>query len=212
VTKTASPLRRHGLAAAAPLMLLAVSAPAYVQAAASDPAAAKVEAFTDDLLDAMKAGKAAGVEGRAKKLQGPVTSTFDLPAMTRFAVGPKWTTLSAADQDALTKAFTRMTVASWASNFDSWSGQSFKIDPNIVARGTEKLIKTQIVTPKKSPVNLTFRVRQSGSTWKVLDVLYLNGVSELASKRSDFAATIDKGGADALVKKINATADSLLKG
>ena len=60
--------------------------------------------------------------------------------------------------------------------------------------------------------NRTFRVRQSGSSWKVLDVLYLNGVSELASKRSDFSATIDKGGADALVKKINALADGLLKG
>ncbi len=212
MTKTASPLRRLGLAAIAPLTLLALSVPAYVQAAAADPAIATVEAFTGSLIDAMKAGKAAGVDGRYKKLQPAVTAAFDLPAMTRFAVGPKWTTLSADDQAALVKAFTRMSVASWASNFDGWSGQSFKIDPNVVTRGTEKLIKTQIVTPKKDPVNLTFRVRQSGSTWKVLDVLYLGGVSELASKRSDFSATIDKGGAEALVKKINATADGLLKG
>lgn len=198
--------------AAAAVALLAASIPAYVQAASADPAIAKVETFTDVLLDTMKQAKTLGAEGRFRKLTPAVQSAFDLPAMTRFAVGPRWSALSADDQAALVKAFSRMSIASWAANFDGYSGQSFKIDANAQARGTEKLVKTQIVTPKKAPTNLTFRMRQSGGSWKVLDVLYLNGVSELASKRSDFSATLESGGADALVKKINATTDGLLKG
>jgi phospholipid transport system substrate-binding protein len=55
-------------------------------------------------------------------------------------------------------------------------------------------------------------MRQSGGSWKVIDV-YLNGfVSELATRRSDFAATLSSGGAPALVKKINDLADNVMKG
>jgi phospholipid transport system substrate-binding protein len=54
-------------------------------------------------------------------------------------------------------------------------------------------------------------MRQVGGTWKVVDV-FLNGyVSELATRRADFASTVAAGGAPALVAKINALADGLLK-
>src|SRR5215469_3263337 len=91
--------------------LLAASVPAAIAfAQASDPAANQVESFDGALLDVMKQAKSLGVEGRYRKLEPAVQSAFDLPTMTRFAVGPKWASLSAADQAALVKAFTRLTV------------------------------------------------------------------------------------------------------
>jgi len=195
-------------------LLLALSlaaAPALVVAQASDPAATRVDAFYDVLLDAMRQGKSLGVDGRYRKLEPAVTRTLDLPAMTRFAVGPKWSGLSAAEQQQLVKAFSRMSVATYAKNFDSFSGQSFKVDPKVQTRGADKLVKTQLLQPGKAPVDLTYRMRQSGGDWKVIDVFYQGSVSQLTTQRSDFSATMASGGAPALVKKLDALSDSLMK-
>jgi phospholipid transport system substrate-binding protein len=46
--------------------------------------------------------------------------------------------------------------------------------------------------------------------WKILDV-YSNGVSELALRRSDFAAAIASGGAPTLITHLNKASDGLMK-
>ncbi len=54
-------------------------------------------------------------------------------------------------------------------------------------------------------------MRQTGGSWKILDV-YLNGtISQLATRRSDFASTVSAGGAPALIKKINDLSDEQMK-
>jgi phospholipid transport system substrate-binding protein len=171
------------------------AAPAAATAQAADPAAAKIDSFYDVLLDTMKQGKSLGAEGRYKKLEPAVTRTFDLTVMTRFAVGTKWTTMSPAEQQQLIRAFSRMSVATYAKNFDGFSGQSFKIDPKVDVRGPDKVVKTQLIQPGKAPIALNYRMRQSGNDWKVIDVMYMGSVSQLTTQRSDFASTVNSGGA-----------------
>ncbi len=132
--------------------------------------------------------------------------------MTRFAVGPKWASVSAADQSGLTKAFSRLAVSFFAKNFDDYSGQSFKIDPKVDTRGPDKLVRTHIVSPRDKTEDLTYRMRQaSDGRWKVIDVYYKSSISQLATWRSDFSAAMNSGGAPALISKINATADKQLR-
>ncbi|HEY4113255.1 MAG TPA: ABC transporter substrate-binding protein [Rhizomicrobium sp.] len=177
----------------------------------SDPAAQQISRFYDALLASMKGGKSLGVQGRYRKLEPVITQVFDLPDMTKYAVGPAWDKMSAADQQALIRAFTRMTVADYAKNFDSYDGEQFTVDPNVQTRGQDKLVSTKLITASKSVTPFIYRMREAGGTWKVVDV-FLNGfVSELATKRSDFASTVASGGASALVAKINSLADNLLK-
>lgn len=204
-------MKMSDIRAATLLAALALAAPAAAMAQAADPAAAKVDAFYDVLLDTMKQGKTLGVEGRYRKLEPAVTRTLDLPAMTRFAVGPKWATMSPAEQQQLVKAFSRMSVATYAKNFSSFSGQSFKVDPKVQTRGPDKLVKTQLIQQGEAPIDLTYRMRQSGNDWKVIDVFYKGSVSQLTTQRSDFSATVNQGGAAALVKKLDALSDSLMK-
>ena len=198
-----------------PLLLSALAAlaaaPAVVQAQAADPAAAQIESFDQALLNVMKQAKSLGVQGRYRELQPAVERAFDLPAMTRFAVGPKWSTVSPGDQAALVKAFTRLTVASYAHNFDGYDGEKFVLDPQVQTRGPDKLVKTRIVPSKGEATDIAYRMRQSGGGWKVIDVYYKGSISELATRRSDFAGTMDSGGAPALIQKINALADKQMK-
>jgi phospholipid transport system substrate-binding protein len=199
------PLYRLALAAAAST---ALAGAAFAQA--SDPAAAKIESFDAAVIKTLQAGKAAGAAGRAKVVGPAVEQTFDLPYMTRVAVGPEWTKMSADEQAALQKAYARYAVANWAKNFDSYSGQKLELDGPVQDRGADKLVKTKL-TGSGSPVSLAYRMRQDGGSWKVIDVYYNGGISQLATQRSDFASTLSSGGAKALVAKLDSLTDKLLK-
>lgn len=179
-----------------------IAAPLPAQTA--DPARAPVEALDSGLIAIMKAQ--GSVAGRAATIGPVVDRAFDLPLMTRLAVGPRWTTFSAADQDAVVAAFRRMTIGQYARNFDGWSGESFTVDPKVEARGGDRLVRTTLNIPGKTGETLSYRLRQNGGDWKIIDVFYRNAISQIATRRSDFAAVLAKGGAKALVAHLDALA------
>ncbi|HEX2830624.1 MAG TPA: ABC transporter substrate-binding protein [Burkholderiales bacterium] len=187
-------------------VLLLVTTCTYAQS--GDPAA-RVKSFYATLLETMKDARRLGVEGRYKKLAPAVNAAFDLPAMTRIAVGPSWTTLTSEQQGALTVAFTRMTVATYANRFDGYDGERFEVEPKIVERGADRIVNTRLVTTGEA-VTLNYLLRSSGGDWKIVDV-YLSGtISELAARRSEFSAILKSGGPDALTKTLQARGDKLL--
>ena len=188
---------------AAAIAAIAVAAPAVAQA--GDPALAPVQSLDSALIATMKAGASAGMKGRMARIAPAIDQSFDLALMTRLAVGPSWTTIPAADQQALVSAFRRMTVAQYASNFDGYSGQSFVVAPNVETRGGDKLVRTTL-KDKGGDVAIAYRLRQSGGGWKIIDVFYKNSISQIATRRSDFAGILQKGGAKALVAHLNALA------
>ena len=181
-------------------LLLAI---APVPAMAADPAQDQVQALDDGLLAIMKAGKAAGTAGRAATIGPVVDRVFDIPLMTRLSVGPAWTGFSAADQTALVAAFRRMTIGQYAANFDGFSGEKFTIAPKIEERAGDKLVRTTLTPTKGEPVAISYRLRQSNGQWKIIDVFYKNAISQLATRRSDFASAIASGGAKGLIAHLD---------
>ncbi len=203
-------MTRHPLVAA--LALAALATPVVVRAEAVDPAAQTVQGFDAALIAAMQGGRSLGAQGRFKRLEPAAQSAFDFATMTRVAVGPKWATLSVADQAALVRAFGRFTAASFAKNFDSFDGERFVVDPNVQTRGVDKLVKAQLVGKSGSPTQFIWRMRQAGGRWKIVDVFYNGAISQLASQRAEFQSTLVAGGGAALVKSLEAKTQTLLAG
>ena len=179
------------------------------RAAEADPAAARIEVFDRALIETMKQGPALGAMGRYRKLAPVVEESFNLPVMTQFAVGPAWAGMSAADRQALVKAFTRLSVASYAHNFDRFGGERFTIDPKVETRGPDKIVQAHLIAGGKT-VNLIYRMRQSAAGWRIVDVYYDN-ISQLTTRRSDFAAPLAAAGAKGLIAHLTATSDKLLQ-
>ena len=190
-------------------LALTFFAPA-ARADAADPATPAVQGFYTTLLECMKGGKTLGAQGRFDKLKPVVEKTFDLATMVKYAVGPAWSTTSPEDQKALTDSFARMTVAQYAGNFSSFDGEKFTVEPKAEIRGTDHYVKTALVA-KDQTVAFIYRMRQSGTDWRIIDILLDGSISQLSVYRSDFAATLKSGGAAALVKKIDGLADRALK-
>jgi phospholipid transport system substrate-binding protein len=197
-------------AATAAVALLLAGAPA-ARAASADPAAAQIESFDASLIEVMKGARSLGLQGRYHRLQPPVARAFDFPTMIRFAVGPGWSKIAPAQQQQLTEAFARLTAASYAHNFSGYSGETISVDPNVVTRGPDKVVTTHLKSPGDAPVSIAYRMRQAGGGWKIIDVYYNGAISQLTTRRSDFAASLAQGGAPALITHLNALVDKQLK-
>lgn len=185
---------------------------ALAQAQVADPAIGTVNVLKSGLLAAMRAGAPAGQAGRARVLTPAIDRTFDIPLMTRLAVGPAWTGISAADQSGLVAAFRALTIAQYAKNFDSYGGESFAVAPQVETRGGDKLVRTTLNVPKGSDEALNYRLRQSGGQWKIIDVYFRNSISQLATRRSEFARPLATGGAQGLIAHLNRLASRPDKG
>lgn len=192
-------------------LALALVAPlASARADAADPAVPAVQSFYATLLDCMKNAKSLGAQGRYDKLKPSVERSFELGTMVKYAVGPAWDTASADDQKSLTAAFGRMTIAQYAGNFDGYDGEKFTVEPQATLRGNDHYVKSALVA-KDQTVVFTYRMRQFGGQWKIIDILLDGSISQLSVYRSDFSATVKDGGAPALVKKLDHLADKALK-
>lgn len=194
---------------AAPLLLALATLPIAAQAQAADPAAQTIDALDSGLLSIMHAGAGAGLQGREREIAPVIDHTFDLPLMTRLSVGPSWLQMTNADQAKLIAAFRAMTIAQFARNFDSYAGEKFILSPQVETRGTDKLVRTTLVAGSDNEM-INYRLREDGNPgsgrWKVIDVYYKNAISQLATRRADFAAVLARGGAPALTAHLNALA------
>jgi phospholipid transport system substrate-binding protein len=192
-------------------LFAAGAAPAWPEATAADPAVKPLRAFYDSLLSVMKQAKELGIRGRYDRLSAPIHATFDLAAMTRIAVGPEWNSFSPVDQTTLVDNFTRMTIATYASRFDGYSGERFEVEPESEARTTGRIVRTKLIQASGEPIALDYLLRDSGGSWKVVDVYLTGTISELATRRSEFAAILKSGGPGALIASLQQKTDALLR-
>ena len=194
---------------AALLLAALLSAPARAESA--DPAA-RVNGFYEVLLNTMENAKQLGLKGRYDKLAPVLSKTYDLASMAKTAVGPSWSEFTPEQQRELVKAFTRMTIATYASRFDDYAGEQLEVTQTADQPNGDKMVKTQITQSNGKTVALNYLMRKVGSEWKIQDV-YLNGaISELATRRAEFGAILKSGGPDALISSLTRQADKLLAG
>lgn len=185
-------------------------------AMAADPGAlpaAEIERFYGALLAVMKEAKRLSFDERYNRLAPTIERIFDLGLMTRIAVGPGWAAIAADQQKRLSAAFSRYTISVYASRFDDYGGERFEVSPTAKQNPNGVIVDSRLVKSNGETVNLNYLMRQDGAgSWKVIDV-YLSGtVSELATRRSEFAAVLQRNGADGLVQMIEQRTAALRTG
>lgn len=203
-------VQRRRLLLCGAVLIGVCATPAWTAGAAPDPPARVIGAFDDSLLAVMKQAKELGVRGRYEKLAAPIQATFDLAAMTRIAVGGSWNSIPSDVQTALIDSFTRMTIATYANRFDGYSGERFEVEPESETRSTGRIVHTKLLQSNGEAVTLNYLMRESGASWKVIDVYLTGTISELATRRAEFAQILKSGGASALVDSLRHKADTLL--
>src|SRR5437763_15124103 len=106
------------------LMLVTIAvAVGWGRPASASESTAPVEQLHAGLMSIMKAGKTASFRQRYETIAPVIGQTFDLEAILRQDVGPRWRLLPADQQAALADAFRRYTIAAFVANFDCYSAQ-----------------------------------------------------------------------------------------
>jgi len=168
-----------------------------------------VRHFYAVLLDAMKNGPALGAKGRYQKLAPVVLASFDVPFMTRMAVGPSWGRLSRSEKERAWNAFARYITATYASQFKKYDGERFDIvGEEKIKHGT--IVRTRIVPSDGDAVAINYVLHDNDTAWQIRDIYLTGTISELATRRSEFSAILRSGGIEGLIAQLNKKADDLI--
>ena len=136
-------------------------------------------------------------------------ATFEVLFMTRLSVGPCWAESSPEQKQGAWKAFVRFVSATYAIQFDDFSGEQFQIlGERQVEHGT--IVKTQLAKSDGGKVAINYTVHDNDTSWQIRDV-YLAGTIRSATRRSEFTATLLRcGGIEASILRLNKKADDLI--
>jgi len=169
-----------------------------------------VSNFHAALLGTMKQASSTAVKQRFDMLEPAISEGFHLPLMIQVASSSYWRKATQAQRDKLIAAFSRLSIATYAAQFNGYSGQSFETLGHKPGPQETTLVDTQIVNPGADNVALTYVTRKIKGNWRIIDVLLDTGISQLAQRLSEYRRVLKSGGVDGLVKMLNDKADSLL--
>jgi phospholipid transport system substrate-binding protein len=167
------------------------------RAALSEPAAVAHE-LNASLLEVMKNAKALGYAGRQQKLGPVIDRAFDVPFMAEKVIGRHWQTLDDADRTRWVALFREFLIANYAGRFNDYSGQSFVDVGDEPSTFDTVLVHTRLLNAPEENVDLNYRMQKTAQGWRVIDVILKGTVSELALRRSDYSAVIERSGFSAL--------------
>jgi len=198
------PLRKAAALAAG----LGLSMLSYPVPAAPPSGGDTVQGLYDALLSTMKNGRTLGQGGRFTQLEPVIRRSFDIAAMARLSVGQTWASLTEAQRQEMTESFGRYISAIYADRFDSYAGEKLEVtDEKPAPSGV--MVRSQIIKANGEPVKVDYIMRRTGDSWLISDI-YLDGaISEVATRRSEFAAILKADGVDGLIAALNRKADIL---
>jgi phospholipid transport system substrate-binding protein len=167
-----------------------------------------VQGLYDALLSTMKNGRTLGQSGRYTQLAPVIRRTFDIASMARLSVGPSWANLTEAQRQQVSESFGRYISAIYADRFDSYDGQKLEVTGEQPAP-SGVMVRSQIIKANGEPVKVDYMMRRNGEAWLISDI-YLDGaISEVATRRSEFATILKNDGIDGLIAALNRKADVL---
>jgi phospholipid transport system substrate-binding protein len=176
--------------------------------AASPTGGDTVQGLYEALLNTMKNGRTLGQSGRFVQLDPVIRHSFDIPEMARLSLGRSWSGLNEAQRRAVIESYGRYMSAIYADRFDSYAGQKLEVTGE-EATQFGVMVRSRIVKANGEPVKVDYVMRRAGAAWLISDIYLDSAISEVATRRSEFATILKNDGIDGLIAALNRKADLL---
>ena len=187
------------------LGLIALALAAGPARAADEPALETVRKVYARFEETVRSGVPPLPE-RVAAVRPVLEETFDFPAMVKLAVGQPWAGFTPEQQAAVTEAFQRNFVTTYANRLKQAAGGKFEVQ-GAEKRGTGSLVQTRVTTPDGDESQIDFVLNAEN---KVTDVLLNGNVSEVAGQRTSFGPPLKAGGAEGLLTFLRQRTDGML--
>jgi phospholipid transport system substrate-binding protein len=128
-------------------------------------------------------------------------SAFDVPTISRFVLGKYWRSATDAQRKAFTAAFEELQMQRFLPQFEKYDESAVQVESVQPEPGKPDLfrVNSKIIRPEGEPINVVWRVRDTGSAYKILDVV-AEGVSMAISLRHEYGEVAKTKGIDGLIK------------
>lgn len=161
-----------------------------------------VQRLNASLLAVMQESEALGYQGRFARLAPDLVQIFDFPAMAKAAVGRSWKSLDPERQRAMVEAFSAFSIGNFAKRFDGFSGERFEVLGEEPGNRGKVVVRNRIVQANGEAISIDYLTRMRAGQWRVVDILLDGRQSELASRRAEYAAIIEREGFDHLLRTL----------
>jgi len=142
--------------------------------------------------------KSTNAAQKEQKLSSMFKKSIDFNWIGDFVLGKHKRSASTEQIARYKKAYQGFVINSYGSRFKDYSGETFDIISSSSEGGNKYLVKSEIIRPAESNVLVDYKVKQSGSDFKVYDIA-VEGVSLITTQRSEFNSVITRKGLDALI-------------
>jgi len=183
------------------LVLLLSTAPVLSESsAASDNPEQVIEQLQSSLLQVMREGEKLGYEGRYKFLEPVIDQSHDIDLIIKTILGATyWSQLDKTQQDLIVSTFRQLSIATYASRFTQYEGEQFKIIEQRTLPRDQTLVRSQLTKSDGGKGNFDYVLHQTEGHWQIANILF-DGVSDLAIKRGEYRAILQRDGFAALIE------------
>jgi phospholipid transport system substrate-binding protein len=198
-------------AVAAAALVLGVAAPLNALAPAAALAQAPRDAGAEQFVQtqaqrviSVLSDKSQSTPDKIRTFRGIVDEIADVPRITNFVLGKYARTITPAQRDRFAKVFRQFAQNVYESRLGDFHGETVKVTGSVVRKPGDVVVATSISGGKLTqPVQASWRVLGSGSSWKVVDV-QVSGIWLAITQQQDFVSTIDNAGGnvDVLISQL----------
>ncbi len=199
-------IRRSITAVAVVLLLVFQPFAAGATETASDEAVQFVKKLGDDAVTILSTPDVADEE-RKQRYRKLLDQGFAVNTIGRFVVGRHWRTATPEQRATYLALYRSFVLDTYTSRLDGYSGQTFKVLKALPINAKDTLVSTEVTSGKSgSPsIRVDYRVRSRNGTLKIVDVV-VEGISLIATQRSEFASVISRDGFDGLIELLRSHA------
>jgi phospholipid transport system substrate-binding protein len=140
----------------------------------------------------------------------------DLDWIAKFSLGRYWRTATDEERKQYLALYRKYIISKYVPSFKEYVGTTFKIVNITVVRKGEYLVDTTVIKKGQAePIDITYHIAdksESKSGFTVFDII-AEGVSLIATQRSEFSSIITSSGMTGLLNKLEKliTNPSLMK-
>lgn len=133
-----------------------------------------------------------------------VVPKFDVTSMAQSVIGRRhWEASSPAVQQAFIREFTDLVINVYSAPLQDYNGDKVEFLPlrESIENQSRVAVQTIIIRPTGQRIAVNYSLKKIGDAWKVYD-FSIEGISMVASYRSQFAEVLEAKGLSGLLAQI----------
>jgi len=183
-------------------MMLPITAGLAASNSESENPEQVIHKLQSSLLQVMREGEQLGYEGRFKFLETVIGQSHDIDLIIKTILGATyWSQLDKKQQSLIIDTFRHLSIATYAGRFTHYEGEQFEIIEQRALPHEQILVRSQLTKSDGGTVNFDYVLHQTEGHWRIVNILF-DGVSDLAIKRGEYRAILQRDGFQALIEML----------